>query len=72
LKAFSPGLGTLKKLKIYQRLERNQVFLRIKSLEKSITGAIGHKTIIYWDKRQKKLFYRDLDLKRLRTIVIGD
>jgi hypothetical protein len=54
LKTFSPGLGTLEKLKIYQKLQRNQVFLRIKSLEKSITGTSGHKTISYRDKRQKK------------------
>jgi hypothetical protein len=41
--------------------------LRIKSLEKYITGTVGHKTISYRDKRQKKSFCRDLDLKRLRT-----
>ncbi len=67
LKTFSTGLGTLEKLKIFQKLQRNQVFLRIKSLGKSITRTIGHKTITYRDKRQKRSFYRDLDLKRLRS-----
>ncbi len=43
LKTLSLGLGTLEKLKIYQKLQQNQIFLRIKSLEKSITGIIGHK-----------------------------
>ncbi len=72
LKTFSPGLGTLEKLKIHQKLQRNQVFLRSKSLEKSISGTIGHKTISYRDKRQKRSFYRDLNLKRLRTTDLGE
>jgi hypothetical protein len=39
----------------------------IKSLEKYITWAIGHKTISYRDKRQKRSFYRDLDLKKVEN-----
>ncbi len=56
LKTFSPGLGTSEKLKTYQKLQWNQVFLRIKSLEKYIIGAFGHKTNSYRDKRQKNHF----------------
>jgi hypothetical protein len=44
LKTFSPGLGTLEKLKIYQKLQSNQIFLIIKSLEKSVSWTTGHKT----------------------------
>jgi hypothetical protein len=46
LKTFSPGLGTLDKLKIYLKLQRNQAFLRIKSLEKHITRTKDKKIIL--------------------------
>ncbi len=71
-----PGLedlftGTWNIRETTKKLQRNQVFLRIKSFEKSIPGTIGHKTISYRDKRQKRLFYRDYDLKRLRTTGVS-
>ncbi len=61
------GLGTLEKLKIYQKLLRNQVFLRIKSFKTVLPGQLATKVFVTDIKDKKKSFYRDLDLKRLRT-----
>jgi hypothetical protein len=56
LKTFSPGLGTLEKLKIHKKLQRNQVFLRIKSLQKSITGQLVTKILVTGTKDKKDHF----------------
>jgi hypothetical protein len=53
LNTFSPGLGTLEKLIIYQKLQRNQVFFRIIAKEKSIIGTFGHKLLVTRTKDKK-------------------
>jgi hypothetical protein len=52
LETFLLGLGTLDKFKII----KNEVSLSKKTIEKSITGTIGHKKNIYRDKRLKKIY----------------
>ncbi len=56
LKTFSPGLGTLEKLKIYQKLQRNQVFSRRKSLKNLLPGQLATKLLVTGTKDKKDHF----------------
>ena len=72
LETISPGLTTLCKLKLYQKMHKNQVFLYKKTWKIIVTGTIDHKTNVYRDKRRHEIFYRDLNQKRLRTTALDN
>ena len=70
LETISPGLRTLKKVKVFQKMYKNCLFLNGKTWKKSVTGTIDHKTNVFRGKRLQKILYRNLNQKRLRAPVL--
>ncbi len=61
------GTWNIRETKNPSEITKKSCILRSKSLEKSIPGTIGHKTISYRDKRQKKIILPGLGLKKVEN-----